>query len=115
MALNTTKDLKLYYSIGEVAAQFGVSETLLRFWEKEFPQIKPRKSGRNTRQYTKEDIQQIGIIYNLVKVRGLKLAAARQALQKNKAGTEQSIEAVNRLKAIRADLLSIKRQLDLLQ
>lgn len=115
MALNLNKDLKLYYSIGEVAKQFGVSETLLRFWEKEFPQIKPHKSGRNTRQYTKEDIQQIGIIYNLVKVRGLKLAAAREALRKNKSGAEQSVEVVERLKAIRADLMAIKTQLDGLQ
>ena len=54
MAYNPNKELKLYYSISEVAAEFGVAETLLRFWEKEFPQIAPKKSGRNVRQYTKE-------------------------------------------------------------
>ena len=58
MALATNKELKLYYSIGEVAKMFNVSETLLRFWEKQFPQISPRKSGRNIRQYSKEDIEE---------------------------------------------------------
>lgn len=75
MALATNKELKLYYSIGEVAKMFNVSETLLRFWEKQFPQISPRKSGRNIRQYSKEDIEEVRLVYNLVKVRGMKLAA----------------------------------------
>ena len=111
MALNLHKELKLYYSISEVAAMFGVSETLLRFWEKEFPQIVPRKSGRNIRQYTKEDIEQIRLIYNLVKVRGLKLAAAREALKKNKEGMQQTVEVVERLKEIRAELVAIRKEL----
>ena len=81
MALATNKELKLYYSIGEVAKMFNVSETLLRFWEKQFPQISPRKSGRNIRQYSKEDIEEVRLVYNLVKVRGMKLAAAREALR----------------------------------
>ena len=111
MALNLHKELKLYYSISEVAVMFGVSETLLRFWEKEFPQIVPRKSGRNIRQYTKEDIEQIRLIYNLVKVRGLKLAAAREALKKNKEGMQQTVEVVERLKEIRAELVAIRKEL----
>lgn len=111
MALKTDKDLKLYYSIGEVAQMFDVNETLLRFWEKEFPQITPKKSGRNIRQYTKEDIEQIRTIYNLVKVRGLKISAAREALKKNKEGTVQTIEVVERLRAIRAELVNIKKGL----
>ena len=69
MPLSENKDLKLYYSISEVAKMFNVSETLLRFWEKQFPQIKPRKSGRNIRQYSRDDIEQVRLIYNLVKVR----------------------------------------------
>lgn len=113
MALNLNKELKLYYSIGEVAAMFEVSETLLRFWEKEFPQqITPRKSGRNIRQYTKEDIEQIRLIYNLVKVRGMKLSAARDVLKKNKEGTQQTVEVIERLKAIREELQAIRRELD---
>ena len=58
---------KLYYSIGEVAEMLGVNDTLLRFWEREFPQISPKKGGRGVRQYTKDDIETIKVIYNLVK------------------------------------------------
>ena len=111
MALKTDKDLKLYYSISEVAQIFDVNETLLRFWEKEFPQITPKKSGRNVRQYTKENIEQIRTIYNLVKVRGLKISAAREALRKNKEGTVQTVEVIERLRTIRAELLEIKKEL----
>ena len=112
MALNPDKELKLYYSISEVAEMFQVNETLLRFWEKEFPQqIKPKKTGRNIRQYTKEDIEQIRTIYNLVKVRGLKLAAARDVLKKNKEGVLQTTEVVDRLRALKAELQSIRREL----
>ncbi len=111
MTLNTDKDLKLYYSIGEVAEMFGVKETLLRFWEKEFPQIAPKKTGRNIRRYTKEDIEQVRLVYNLVKVRGLKIAAAREALKKNKEGTVQTVEVVDRLRAVRAELQELRRAL----
>ena len=111
MALKTDKDLKLYYSISEVAQMFDVNETLLRFWEKEFPQISPKKGGRNIRQYTKDDIKKIRTIYNLVKVRGLKISAAREVLRKNKEGTMQTIEVIDRLRAIRAELANIKKEL----
>jgi DNA-binding transcriptional MerR regulator len=110
MAYNPNKELKLYYSISEVAAEFGVAETLLRFWEKEFPQIAPKKSGRNVRQYTKEDIEQIRIIYNLVKVRGLKISAARDLLKKNKEGVGNTSEIIDRLQAIKAELQAIRAE-----
>ena len=111
MAYNPNKELKLYYSISEVAAEFDVAETLLRFWEKEFPQISPKKSGRNVRQYTKEDIEQIRIIYNLVKVRGLKISAARDLLKKNKEGVGNASEVIDRLQAIKAELQAIRAEL----
>mgnify|MGYP003392079581 FL=1 len=111
MAYNPNKELKLYYSISEVAAEFGVAETLLRFWEKEFPQIAPKKSGRNVRQYTKVDIEQIRIIYNLVKVRGLKISAARDLLKKNKEGVGNASEVIDRLQAIKAELQAIRAEL----
>jgi DNA-binding transcriptional MerR regulator len=111
MPLNPNKELKLYYSISEVAQMFDVNETLLRFWEKEFPQISPKKTGRNIRQYRKEDIEQIRTIYNLVKVRGLKISAAREALKKNKEGVEKSTEVVDRLRALKAELQELRTQL----
>lgn len=112
MAWNPNKELKLYYSISEVAEMFDVSETLLRYWEKEFPTISPRKSGRNIRQYTKEDIEEIRLIHNQVKVRGMKLAAARESLKKNRAGVLQTTEILDRLEWIREELLKIKKELD---
>ncbi|MCD8318531.1 MAG: MerR family transcriptional regulator [Paraprevotella sp.] len=112
MALNPNKELKLYYSIGEVAEMFGVSETLLRYWEKEFPTIAPKKSGRNIRQYSQENIEQVRLIHNLVKVKGMKLAAARQALKNYRGEVERDVEVVNRLKAIREELMQIKKALD---
>lgn len=116
MVLNKNKDLKQYYSIGEVAKIFDVNETLLRFWEKEFPHIKPKQStGRNIRQYTKADIEQIRIIYDLVKVRGLKLAAARDLLKKNKEGTEQKLEVLNRLQAMKEELITLRNNLSSMQ
>ena len=84
MALNTEKKLKLYYSIKEVAEMLGVSESMLRFWEKEIPMIKPKTTGNNIRQYTEQDIENIKVVYNLVKVRGFKLAAARKMLKEQK-------------------------------
>lgn len=111
MPLKTDKDLKRFYSIGEVAEIFGVNDTLLRFWEKEFPQIKPKKAGRGVRQYTKDDIETIRVIYNLVKVRGLRIEAARELLKKNHEGTARTTEVVDRLRAIREELYNMKREL----
>ena len=107
--LNTDKELKLYYSIAEVADMFGVNASLLRFWEKEFPQISPRTTGRGIRQYRKEDVETIGLIYHLVKEKGLTLPGARQRL---KEATVRNYEIVNRLKGIKEELLAIKKELD---
>ena len=82
--LNTDKELKLYYSIGEVADMFGVNQSLLRF----------------------------GLIYHLVKEKGMTLPGARQRLKDNKEATVRNYEIVNRLKAIKDELLAIKRELD---
>lgn len=112
MALNPNKNLKKYFSIGEVAEMFGVTETLLRFWEKEFPTIRPRKGGRNIRQYTHEDVEEIRVIHNMVKVRGMKLAAARQAIAKNRSKESGTTELMNRLQAIRTELVGIKKELE---
>ena len=111
MALNTSKELKKYYSIGEVAEQFGVTESLLRYWEKEFPNIRPRKSGRNVRQYTQEDIQEVRTVYNLLKVRGMKISAAREVLSKNKAAAYDNTEMLQLLQDVRDELLALNEEL----
>ena len=106
------KDLKLYYSISEVAQMFDVNESLLRFWEKEFPQLSPKKGSRGVRQYRKEDIETVKLIYHLVKERGMTLPGARQRMKDNKENTLRNFEIVDRLKAIREELLRMKRALD---
>ena len=110
MALNKDKDLKKYFSISEVATQFGVAESVLRFWEKEFPNIKPRKTQRNVRQYTREDIEEVRTVYTLLKVRGMKIAAAREMLSKNKKGATDMTVVLNKLESIKAELLDISRE-----
>ncbi|MGP1535645.1 MerR family transcriptional regulator [Bacteroides heparinolyticus] len=110
--LNTDKNLKLYYSIGEVAAMFDVNESLLRFWEKEFPQLKPKKGGRSIRQYRKEDIETLKLIYHLVKERGMTLSGARQRMKDNKEATVRTFEIVERLKSVREELIGMRDALN---
>ena len=110
--LNKNKNSKLYYSISEVAQLFDVNESLLRFWEKEFPQLSPKKGSRGVRQYQKEDIETIKLIHYLVKERGLTLPGARQRMKVNKDTTLKNFEIVERLKSLREELLGMKKALD---
>lgn len=113
MALNKNKDLKMFYSISEVASMFNVTETLLRYWEKEFSNIKPQKAGRGIRQYTKADIEQVRLVYHLVKERGMTLQGARDMIKRDKGGeTNRNIEVIERLKSIRTELQAIGRDLN---
>ena len=112
MALNTNKDVKLYYSISEVAQKFGVTETLLRYWEKEFPNIKPEKGGRGIRQYSKEDVEQVELVYNLVKVRGMTLQGARDAIRSRGVKVQAQIDVINRLTRVRNELQAINKELN---
>lgn len=114
MAYNANKDLKLYYSIGEVAKMFDVNESLLRYWEKEFPMISPKKAGGNVRQYRKEDIENIRLVYHLVKEKGMTLQGAKQRLKVSKEKTVQTAEVVSRLKEIRKELVKLRKSLDYL-
>lgn len=116
MALNLNKNLKLYYSIREVAEMFGVNESTLRYWEKEFPYLKPKNSGpAKIRQYQEKDIEQIRLIHNLVKVRGFKLAAAKKIINSNRDGADKTADVLGRLISVRNELQTLKRQLDYLQ
>ena len=114
MVLNTDKKLKLYYSIKEVAQMLGVTESMLRFWEKEIPSIKPMTTGNNVRQYTEEDIESIRVVYNLVKVRGFKLAAARKMLKENKNSVDSNAKVMELLINLRDELQQMKKQFDYL-
>ena len=89
MALNKDKNLKLYFSISEVAQMFDVNESTLRFWEKEFDQIRPRKTGKGTRSYRQEDIDAIRLVYHLVKERGMTLAGDTPRRDRKQVETDQ--------------------------
>ncbi|GBU07579.1 transcriptional regulator [Bacteroidales bacterium] len=110
--LNEIKVQKKYFSIGEVAALFGVNESLLRYWEKEFASIKPQKTAKGTRLYKESDIEDIRLVYYLVKDKGLTLAGAKQQLRDNKDGVVRTEEIVDRLKQIKKELLLLKTEFD---
>ena len=103
---------KLYYKISEVAKMFDVKESLLRFWETEFDIISPRKTEKGKRQYSVADIENVRLVYHLVKERGLTLAGAKQTLKSNKGGAVKNEELARRLKAIRQELVSLKKAFD---
>lgn len=100
---------KLYYSIGEVAEMFGVSNSLIRYWETEFKALKPTKNKKGDRRFTVKDIRTLERIYTLVKERGFTLEGAKKELR-SKASTPS--EAVSKLRATREKLKNILNQLD---
>ena len=103
--------VKLYYSIGEVARMFNVNTSLIRFWEKEFDIIKPHKNKKGNRLFTQEDVDNLYIIYHLVKERGYTLSGARERLKMNRDDTLNNIEVVKSLKRLKGFLLDIKDRL----
>ena len=99
---------KLYYSISEVADMFGVNNSLIRFWEKEFDIIRPKKNKKGNRMFTKEDIENFRVIYHLVKERGFTLQGAQQKLKENKSDTVNKVEVIHRLGKVKDFLLDLK-------
>ena len=99
---------KLYYSIGEVAEMFKVNTSLIRYWEKEFDIIKPKKNKKGNRFFTQGDIENFHLIFHLVKERGMTLKGAKQKLKENKEDTENNFIVVSRLQEIKGLLLEIK-------
>ena len=102
---------KRYYKIGEVAKAFSVNTSLIRFWEKEFDIIKPKKNAKGNRLFTPDDISNFKLIYNLVKERGFTLEGAKQKLKENPEGIVNNHEIISRLEAVKAELIKIKNQL----
>lgn len=107
MALKKDTDPKRFYSIKEVARQFGLNESTLRFWEGEFEEISPQKTKKGTRYYSKEDIETIGLIHHLVRERRMTLAGARRKLKENRDLTVNQAEIANRLKQVRTELVGL--------
>lgn len=102
---------KLYYSIGEVAKMFEVNNSLIRFWEKEFDILKPKKNAKGNRLFTQKDVDNLKVIYHLVKERGYTLEGAKKKLRENKGDTIQNEEIVERLKDIRSFLVELRDNL----
>ena len=102
---------KKYYKISEVAEIIGLPASTLRFWEKNFTIIKPKRNNHGTRFYTPTDIEKIRHVAFLVKEKGLKIEAAEQQIKNNHKGVSQKIEAIENLKKIR---LKLKTMLDAL-
>lgn len=102
---------KRYYGIGEVARAFDVNTSLIRFWEKEFDVIQPKKNAKGNRKFTPKDVQNLQLIYHLVKERGFTLEGAKTHLKEEKQKTLSNFEIIQKLEKIKAELIKIKSQL----
>ena len=103
---------KMFYSIGEVAKMFDVNTSLVRYWEKEFDIIKPKKNAKGNRMFTKNDLENLKIIFHLVKERGFTLEGAKKKLRENKEDVINEQEIINHLEEVKSFLLDLKKSLD---
>ena len=110
MHLNLPTD-KRYYSIGELATAFDVNTSLIRFWDKEFDILKPKKNAKGNRMFTPEDVKNLQLIYHLVKERGFTLEGAKTHLKEGQKKTLDKFEIIAKLKTIKSQLTNIKNQL----
>ena len=106
-----TEITKLFYSIGEVAERYKVNVSLIRYWEKEFDILNPKKDKKGNRLFTEKDIKNLDIIYHLVKERNFTLKGAKKKLRENKNDTINNIEIINKLKEVRQFLVNLRNKL----
>ena len=111
MPYKEKETVKLFYSIGEVARMFKLNTSHIRFWEKQFDILKPKKNKKGNRLFTKDDLDNLHTIYHLVKERGFTLEGAKQKLKSDKKGVEASVEIVKSLKKIKGFLAEMKESL----
>ncbi len=111
MDINELPPEKIYFSIGEVADMFGINASNIRYWEKEFPILHPRKSRKGSRMYSRSDLENLRVIFHLTKERGFTIDGARKVLDNKKEDTQKIAEAVARLKKIRSELIALKESL----
>lgn len=102
---------KRYYGIGEVARAFGVNTSLIRFWEKEFDVLQPKKNAKGNRKFTPQDIKNLQLIYHLVKERGFTLDGAKTHLKEERQKTLSNFDIIQKLEGVKAELIKIKNQL----
>jgi len=111
MALNNKPTEKILYKISEVAKMFEVNISAVRFWEKEFDILKPKKNNKGNRLFTIKDIKNIKIIHHLLKERGFTVEGAKKKIKDNKTDTINNVEIVSSLKDIRGFLVNLRQQL----
>lgn len=111
MAYKEKEIEKLYYSIGEVAEIFNVAPSLIRFWESEFEIIQPKKNRKGNRQFTKEDIENVRLIYHLVKEKGFTLQGAKEMVKNDAMALQDKVHVIDSLKRLRKFLSEIREQL----
>lgn len=102
---------KRYYSIGEVAEMYDVSSSLIRYWENEFPSLKPHKNSKGDRRFTPDNLEELNLIYHLVKERGFTLDGARAELDLIEEKRQNKSEIFRTLRKIRKNLKSLKERL----
>jgi DNA-binding transcriptional MerR regulator len=102
---------KLYYTIGEVADMFAVNSSLIRFWEKEFEVLKPKKNKKGNRLFTAEDLSNLKLIFHLVKERGYTLEGAKKKLNENKENIEEQVQIKETLVRMRQFLSELKESI----
>ena len=102
---------KKYFSIGEVAEMLNVATSLIRFWETEFDIIKPKKNRKGNRQFTKEDIDNVKLIFHLVKEKGYTLQGAKDLLRSGNNVVKEKVDVIDSLKRIKKFLLEIRSKL----
>jgi DNA-binding transcriptional MerR regulator len=102
---------KVFFSISEVADMLGVNASLIRFWDKEFSVLKLQKNKKGNRIFTKDDIQQLKVIYHLVKEKGMTLKGAQHLLHRNREGTTKTAEVIEKLLNIKQQLSDIRNEM----
>jgi DNA-binding transcriptional MerR regulator len=111
LEMNISSEDKLYYTIGEVSRMFDVNTSLIRFWEKEFDVLKPKKNKKGNRLFTKKDVENLRIIYHLVKERGYTLQGARAKLKSPKDDLVKQTEIYDSLLKVKGFLIELKENL----
>ena len=102
---------KRYYKIGEVAKAFGLNTSHIRFWEKEFDILKPKKNKKGNRLFTQEDIKNLKLIYHLVKEKGFTLEGAKGKMKESPKSIKDNQDIITRLESVKAELIKIKNQI----
>jgi DNA-binding transcriptional MerR regulator len=102
---------KIFFSISEVAEMMGVNASLIRFWDKEFSVLKLQKTRKGNRIFTKEDIQQLKVIYHLVKEKGMTLKGAQHLLHRNREGATKTADVIEKLLQIKKQLSDIRNEM----